>query len=100
MVEQVLLVRESQRRSTRSGSDYLRLVLADRTGTLVAVLWDCPDDAFDVAATGVAVHVTGRYGVHERYGPQLKLTALRPAGPGEYELEELLDAPSHEVEEM
>jgi 3'-5' exoribonuclease len=99
-VAQVLLVRESQRRSTRNGSDYLRLVLGDRTGTLVAVLWDCPDDAFDVAAVGVPVHITGRYGVHERYGPQLKLSAVRPAAPGEYELEELVDGPSHDVEQM
>jgi 3'-5' exoribonuclease len=99
-VEQVLLVRDSQRRSTRNGSDYLRLVLGDQTGTLVGVLWDCPDDAFEVAAVGVPVHVTGRYGVHERYGPQLKLSALRPAGPGEYDLDALLDAPAHNVDEM
>jgi 3'-5' exoribonuclease len=99
-VEQVLLVRDSQRRSTRNGSDYLRLVLGDQTGTLVAVLWDCPEDAFEVAAVGVPVHVTGRYGVHERYGPQVKLSALRPAGPGEYDLDALLDAPPHGVEQM
>jgi 3'-5' exoribonuclease len=99
-VEQVLLVRESQRRSTRSGSDFLRLVLADRTGTLAGVLWECSDDIFDVAAVGVPVHVTGRYGVHERYGPQLKLTAVRPATPGEYALTDLLDAAPHDVGQM
>ncbi len=100
VVEQVLLVREAQRRSTRSGGDYLRLVLADRTGTLVAVLWDCPEEAFELAVVGVAVHVTGRFGVHERYGPQLKLTAIRPAAPAEYDLADLLDGPSHDVERM
>jgi 3'-5' exoribonuclease len=99
-VEQVLLVREAQRRSTRSGDDYLRLVLADRTGTLVAVLWDCSEEAFGLAAVGVPVHVTGRYGIHERYGPQLKLSALRPAAPAEYDLAELVDGPSHDVEQM
>jgi 3'-5' exoribonuclease len=100
VVEQVLLVREAQRRSTRSGSDYLRLVLADRTGTLVAVLWDCPDEAFDLAAVGVPVHVAGRYGVHDRYGPQLKLSALRAAAPGDYELADLVDTPAHDAEQM
>jgi 3'-5' exoribonuclease len=99
-VEQVLLVREAQRRSTRSGSDFLRLVLADRTGTLVAVLWDCPEDAFELASVGVPLHVAGHYSVHERYGPQLKLSALRPAAPGEYALADLLDGPSHDVEQM
>jgi 3'-5' exoribonuclease len=100
VVEQVLLVREAQRRSTRSGSDYLRLVLADRTGTLVGVLWDCPEDSFELATVGVPVHVAGGYSVHERYGPQLKLSTLRPARPGEYDLADLLDGPTHDVEQM
>jgi 3'-5' exoribonuclease len=99
-VEQVLLVRDSQRRSTRSGSDFLRLMLGDRTGTVAAVMWDCPEDTFGVAVTGAPVHVTGRYSVHEQYGPQLKVSALRPAAPDEYDLEALLDAPVHDPEQM
>jgi 3'-5' exoribonuclease len=99
-VEQVLLVRDAQRRSTRSGDDFLRLVLADRTGSLAAVVWDCPEELFELAQVGVPVHVRGAYSVHERYGPQLKVAALRPAAPGEYDLTELLDQPAHDAEQM
>jgi 3'-5' exoribonuclease len=100
VVEQVLLVRESEVRSTRGGSDFLRLVLADRTGSVPAVLWDCPGELARLAAVGVALHVGGEYSVHARYGPQLKLRSLRVARPDEYVLEDLLDGPAHDVGQM
>ena len=39
-VDAVLLVRERELRARRDGADYLRLVLADRTVTFRAVVWD------------------------------------------------------------
>jgi 3'-5' exoribonuclease len=99
-VEQALLVRDAQRRCTRAGSDYLRLVLADRTGTLDAVLWDCAEELFGLATPGVVVHVKGHYSVHERFGPQVKVVALRAARPEEYDLADLLDGPARDVDQM
>ena len=96
----VLLVRECSRATARNGSDYLRLVLGDRSGTVPARLWDCSDDHAAVAVTGAVVHVRGRYEVSERYGAQLTLRELRAADPGEYELEALLDAPPHDAGQM
>ncbi|MDQ4040604.1 MAG: HD domain-containing protein [Actinomycetota bacterium] len=95
-----LLVRECSRGTARNGSDYLRLVLGDRSGTLAARLWDCSDDHAAVAVTGAVVHVVGRYEVSERYGPQLTVRELRAAQPGEYELADLVDAPAHDVAKM
>jgi 3'-5' exoribonuclease len=86
-IEQVLLVRE------RAGSD--RLVLGDRTGTVVAIVRE------PVACeAGTAVAVAGRYEVHPRHGPQLEIRALRPAEPQEYEMAALLDGPPHTVAQM
>jgi 3'-5' exoribonuclease len=99
-VDQVLLVREAEVRSARNGSDYLRLVLADRSGSVPAVLWDCPSDTARLAAVGVSLRVAGEYGVHPRYGPQLRLRSLRPARPDEYALEDLLDGPVHDADQM
>src|SRR3954452_22877738 len=39
-VDQVLLVRGAEARSKRDGGEYLRLTLADRTGSVVAMVWD------------------------------------------------------------
>ena len=51
------------------------------------------DGVADCAAAcgqGAVVHVTGRYDVHPRHGAQLVVKSLRPARPGEFELDELL----------
>src|SRR3954467_10701287 len=54
-----LLVREAELRRKRDGSEDLRLVLADRTGTLPAVLWDGAAEAGGCCRVGEAVHVDG-----------------------------------------
>jgi 3'-5' exoribonuclease len=97
---QTLLVRDCSRGTARNGSDFLRLVLGDRSGTLPARLWDCSDAHAALAVTGAVVHVTGHYEVSERYGPQLTVRVLRAAEPGEYDLAELLDAAPHDPAEM
>jgi 3'-5' exoribonuclease len=92
-IDQVLLVRERELRSRRDGSDLLRLLLADRSGVVTAVM---RSDAAELAARigpGDRVRVAGRLERHPRYGPQLDLRALRAAEPHEYELTDLLDGP-------
>jgi 3'-5' exoribonuclease len=100
VVERVLLIREAELRSARNGADFLRLQLADRTGSLPAVLWDCPPEMARLAAVGVAVHVVADFGVHARYGPQLRLRSLRVARPDEYALDDLLDGPAQDVDQL
>src|SRR3954470_17503759 len=89
-----LLVREAELRRKRDGSEYLRLVLADRTGTLPAVLWDGAAEACGCCRVGEPVHVSGRYSVHPRFGSQLVVGELRACEPGEVVLDDLLDGPA------
>ena len=39
-IDQVLLVRDVERRTRRDGGDYLRVQLGDRTGAVAAMVWD------------------------------------------------------------
>ena len=39
-IDQVLLVREAERRQRRDGGEYLRLQLGDRTGAVVCMVWE------------------------------------------------------------
>ena len=39
-VDQVLLVRDSELRQTRSGANFMSLALADRTGVITGLVWD------------------------------------------------------------
>jgi 3'-5' exoribonuclease len=99
-VDQVLLVRDIERRTRRDGGDYLRMQLADRSGAVVAMVWEDLAEALQLAHAGKPVHVRGRFTRHPRFGPQINLRGLSTAQAGSYALEELLDGPVRSVEQM
>ena len=99
-IDQVLLVREAERRQRRDGGEYLRLQLGDRTGAVVAMVWEELAGIEELARAGAAVHVRGRYTVHPRFGPQINLRGLAEAVPGSYAPEDLLDGPARGAEQM
>jgi 3'-5' exoribonuclease len=99
-IDQVLLVREVERRSRRDGGCYLRLQLGDRTGAVTCMVWEGLEEIEQLARAGAPVGVSGRYIVHPRYGPQINLHALAAPVPGSYSLDELLDGPTRDVSQM
>ena len=99
-LDQVLLVREVERRSRRDGGEFLRLTLGDRSGQLVAMVWDDVNDVLALVSPGQPVHVAGRYVLHPRYGAQVNLRSLSPVEPGSYDPGELLDGPLRGAEQM
>jgi 3'-5' exoribonuclease len=96
-IDQVLLVRERETRSRHDGSRYLRLVLGDRTGTVVGI---AGEEVRELAATGRCVRVSGRFGVHPRHGAEIMVRSLRAAEPHEYELDDLVDGPPRSAAQM
>jgi 3'-5' exoribonuclease len=98
LVDQVLLVRDREIRRTRTGTDYMRLSLADRTGVVPAVLWDDIDKAAATATFGEPVRVIGTFSEHPRYGPQLTVQSVLV--PVEVDWERLLDSPATPVDEL
>ncbi len=99
-IDQVLLVREAERRQRKDGGDYLRLQLGDRTGAVACMVWDELSEVEELAKAGAPVRVRGRYTVHPRFGPQINLRALEEAAPGSFSLEDLRDGPARGVEQM
>jgi 3'-5' exoribonuclease len=99
-IDQVLLVKDAERRQRRDGGEYLRLQLGDRTGAVVCMVWDALEEISPMARAGAPVHVRGRYTIHPRFGPQINLRELAAASPGSYEPEDLHDGPERPVEQM
>jgi 3'-5' exoribonuclease len=97
-VAAAFVVRERERRQKKNGDDFLRLVLADRTGSVPAIAWDRVAEGFDVCSPGSIVIVGGRFSVHPQFGRQIKLSSVRPAQPGEYDPEELTEGPHRSVD--
>ena len=99
-VEGIFLVGERSVRQKKNGEHYLTLTLRDRTGRLSAVCWDDASSLQEIAQPGAAVRASGRFELHERYGPQLTVQALCPAKEGEYQLVDLVDGPPLDVSKM
>jgi 3'-5' exoribonuclease len=94
------VVRGRERRQRKDGGEWLQLMLADRSGRIVAKVWEEVDAAFECCAPGSIVKVEGRYGVHERYGPSLTVTSVREAGADEYEHADLLEVADKPLEQL
>jgi 3'-5' exoribonuclease len=99
-VDLVLLVRDRQTRTDRDGSEYLKLSLADRTGSVSALLRDGVAALRELCQAGTAIRVQGSYSVHDRYGPQLAVRRLRAAEPSEVDLDVLCDGPPRSAAQM
>jgi 3'-5' exoribonuclease len=99
-VDTILLVRDRTLRKKRNGERFLRLTLADSSGSLPAVCWEEADELHDLATPGIAVRVRGRFAVSDRYGAQLTVEALMAAPAGEYEPLDLHDGPAMQVDQM
>ncbi len=99
-VAAVFAVRERERRTRRSGDDFLRLVVADKTGTVEAVCWEEVDDLFELTAPGAVLFIEGQFSIHPRYGGKITVRAARIADEGEYTHEDLAEGPPVSIEEL
>jgi 3'-5' exoribonuclease len=99
-IDQVLLVRDAERRQRRDGGDYLRLQLGDRTGAVTCMVWEELTQVQELTRAGMPVHVSGRYTVHPRFGAQINLRSLAAPAPGSFDPKDLLDGPPREVAQM
>jgi 3'-5' exoribonuclease len=99
-VAQPLIVRQVELRRRRDGTEYLKLGLGDRTGSVVAMVFEDVTQARELCRMGEIVHVSGCYYVHPHHGGQLGLHGLRAASADEYDRGELLDDPPRSPEQM
>ena len=99
-VAAAFVVRERDRRTRKNGEDFIRLVIADRTGSMDAVAWEAVEECFDCSAPGSIVFVEGRFTVHPQYGSKITLKTIRAARPDEYDGDDLAEGPSASVEQL
>ena len=75
-IDQALLVRGLDERTKSDGEPFLRLTLGDRTGGVVAMVWDDVEALRGSARAASVVRVRGLFEVHQRWGAQLKLRGI------------------------
>jgi 3'-5' exoribonuclease len=99
-VDQVLVVREASLRRRGDGSEFLRLSVGDRSGSVVAVASERVRELAELCERGTFMRLRGRFELHPRYGAQIALADVRHAEPGECDLDVLLDGPPRPVAGM
>jgi 3'-5' exoribonuclease len=93
-------VRERERRTRKSGEDWVKLIVADRTGSVEAVAWDEVEECFACSAPGSVVFIEGKFSVHPQYGAKITMRSIRSARDDEFEHDELAEGPPVEVEQL
>ncbi len=93
-------VRERSRLTRRNGEDFVKLIVADRTGAVEAVAWEDVDVCFECSEPGTVVYIEGRFSVHPQYGSKITLDSIRPALDEEYEHVDLVEGSPVPVEHL
>jgi 3'-5' exoribonuclease len=99
-LDQVLLVRELERRTKRDGEPFLNVTLGDRTGQVSAKVWEDVEEFIAMCAPGTPLHVEGRFAIHPKWGAEVKLRALSTPAPNTFALDDLTDGAPRAASQM
>jgi 3'-5' exoribonuclease len=98
-IDEVYLVTDKQRRANRNGNLYLQLELRDRSGGIVAFLWNVGEPQLRSVETGDFVQAKGK--VQKFQGAlQLILSGLERVAPEKVELADFLPHTKHDVAKL
>jgi len=97
--DQVFLIDAKDLRTTTNGSLYIHAVLRDRTGQLLARVWQATEPMFQQMPEGGFMRFKGRV---ENYKGALQfiIDAMRPADPAGIDLADFMPRTSRDIEAM
>lgn len=98
-VSDVFYLASREVKDRRDGGQFLRLELADRTGTIVAVVWENVAAAIDVARPGAFVRVNGIVGEYAGK-PQLTVAFIQPVPETEIRSEDFIAVSKYPADEL
>ncbi len=96
---QVFLIRSKDLRNTTQGSLYIHAVLADRSGQLVARMWQASEEIFNYLPEGGFVALKGRVEAYKG-NPQFIMEAVRPADPDTYDVADFVASTKQDIDQM
>ncbi len=99
LTDEVFLIRSKDLRTTTQGSLYIHAVLQDRSGQIVARMWQATENIFKQMQEGGFMRFTGRV---ENYkgNPQFIIDGIGLVEPGSYEIADYVAATEKNIDEM
>jgi len=97
--DEVFLVRSKDLRTTSQGGLYIHAVLVDKSGDLLARMWQASESIYNAIPQGGFVRLKGRT---ENYKGSLQfiIEAVRIADEGSFDIADFLPATSCDIDEM
>lgn len=97
--DEVFLIRSKDLRTTTQGNLYVHAVLGDRTGQLLARMWQTTEEIFQSMPEGGFLRFKGRL---ENYKGNLQfiIDGLRAADPGSYDVADFLATTKGDTQKM
>ncbi|MCG8408213.1 MAG: HD domain-containing protein [Phycisphaerales bacterium] len=95
----VFMISQKDLRTTTSGSLYIHMVFADRSGQLLARVWQATQAQFDQIADGGFLRIRGRV---ESYKGTLQVIvdAMQAVAPNQIDVGDYLPRTRHDIEDM
>jgi len=97
--DQVFLVRSKDLRTTSQGNLYIHAVLVDKSGELLARMWQASESIYNAMPEGGFIRLKGRT---ENYKGNLQfiIEAVRIADPGSFDTADFLPTTKHDIDAM
>ncbi len=97
--DQVFLIAQKDLRTTTGGGLYIHAVLADRSGQMLARMWNASQTIYDSMPESGPMRVRGRVESYKGK-PQFIIDGVRAVEPGEVNAKDFLPHTEHDVEKM
>lgn len=93
------VVKESSFQTAVNGKNYIRMTIADASGSLQANIWDANRELFNLCPSGSVVKILGAAETYKGKS-QVRIGRFRPAHESEVDLDQFLPKSSRDPEEM
>ena len=98
-VKDVFFVKSFSIRQKKTGQSYLVMELADRTGSIPAIMWECVDDVADKIKQNDFVHINGDVGIYQD-NKQLTIRTIKKVKEDSVEPKDFLPLSPNNYNEM
>jgi 3'-5' exoribonuclease len=98
-IDQVFLVTKKDLRATTNGGLYIHAIISDRTGEMVARVWNATEDLYATIPDGGLLRIRGRIDSYKG-NPQFIIEGCQPADETHVDMAEFMAATERDVEKM
>ncbi len=97
--DEIYLISQKDLRTTTNGGLYIHAVLADKTGQILARMWNASQQLYDSMPEGGFLHFRGRVESYKG-NPQFIIDGMRAVAPGDVDMADFLPCSVRDIEQM